>query len=63
MVRDDLGRVTREVRSDRTISLEQLALPTGICAPALSEIENEQRDPRIATLNRIAEALPVPLAF
>ena len=43
MVRDDLGRVTREVRSDRTISLEQLALLTGIFAPALSEIENEQR--------------------
>ena len=63
MVRDDLGRLTREVRSDRTISLEQLALLTGICEPALSEIENEQRDPRIATLNRIAEALPVPLAF
>jgi transcriptional regulator with XRE-family HTH domain len=63
MVPDDPGRLTREVRSDRTLSFEQLALMTGICAPALSEIENEQRDPRIATLNRIAEALPVPLAF
>ena len=63
MVRDDLGRLTREVRSDRPLSFEQLALLTGICAPALSEIENEQRDQRIATLNRIAEALPVPLAF
>ena len=63
MMPDDPARLTREVRSDRTISLEQLALLTGICAPALSEIENEQRDPRIATLNRIAEALPLPLAF
>ena len=35
MVRDDLGRLTREVRSDRTISLEQLVLLTGFCAPAL----------------------------
>lgn len=63
MVPDDPGRLTREVRSDRTLSFEQLALMTGICAPALSEIENEQRDPRIATLNRIAEALPVSFAF
>ena len=63
MVPDDPGRLTREVRSDRTLSLEQLALLTGICVPALSEIENEQRDPLIATLNRIAEALPVSFAF
>ena len=43
MVPDDPGRLAREVRSDRTISLEQLALLKGIFAPALSEIENEQR--------------------
>ena len=63
MVPDDPGRLAREVRSDRTLSSEQLALLTGIFAPALSEIENEQRDPRIATLNLIAEALTVSFAF
>ena len=45
------------------LSLEQLARLTGISAPALSLIENGERDPRLATLNRIAEALTVSFAF
>ena len=58
----DTGRRIREVRTGQGLSLEQLALLTGISAPALSVIENGKRDPRLTTLNRIAEALRVPLA-
>ncbi len=58
----DAGRRVREVRAGQGLSLEQLALLTGISAPALSVIENGKRDPRLTTLNRIAEALRVPLA-
>ena len=59
----DVGRRIRETRAVQGLSLEQLARLTGISAPALSLIETGKRDPRLATLNRIAEALPVPLAF
>ena len=58
----DAGRRIREVRTGQALSLEQLALLTGISAPALSVIENGKRDPRLTTLHRIAEALRVPLA-
>ena len=58
----DAGRRIREVRTGQGLSLEQLALLTGISAPALSVIENGKRDPRFTTLNRVAEALRVPLA-
>ncbi len=58
----DAGRRIREVRIGQGLSLEQLALLTGIAAPALSVIENGKRDTRLTTLNRIAEALRVPLA-
>jgi len=58
----DAGRRIREFRTGQCLSLEQLALLTGISAPALSVIENGKRDPRLTTLNRIAEALRVPLA-
>jgi HTH-type transcriptional regulator, competence development regulator len=58
----DAGRRIRETRAAQGLSLEQLALLTGISAPALSVIENGKRDPRLTTFNRIAVALRVPLA-
>ena len=58
----DAGRRIREVRTGQGLSLEQLALLTGISAPALSLIETGKRDPRLTTLMRIAGALRVPLA-
>ena len=58
----DAGRRIRGVRTGQGLSLEQLARLTGISAPALSLIENAKRDPRLTTLNRISDALRVPLA-
>lgn len=58
----DAGRRIREVRTGQGLSLEQLALLTGISAPALPLIETGKRDPRLTTLMRIAGALRVPLA-
>jgi transcriptional regulator with XRE-family HTH domain len=57
----DAGRRIREARSGQGLSLEQLARLTGISALALSLIETGKRDPRLTTLNRIADALRVPL--
>jgi len=58
----DAGRRIRDSRTGQGLSLEQLARLTGISAPALSLIETGKRDPRLTTLNRIADALRVPLA-
>jgi len=57
----DVGRRIRETRAGQGLSLEQLARLTGISAPALSLIETGKRDPRLTTLNRISDALRVPL--
>ncbi|MCC5966802.1 MAG: helix-turn-helix transcriptional regulator [Natronohydrobacter sp.] len=58
----DTGHRIRETRAAQGLSLEQLARLTGISAPALSLIETGKRDPRLTTLNRIADALRVPIA-
>lgn len=58
----DAGKRIRQVRTAQCLSLEQLARLTGISAPALSSIETGKRDPRLTTLNRIADALRAPLA-
>lgn len=56
------GRRIRAARKENRINLHQLALLTGISAPALSLIENGKRDPRLSTLSKIAGALRVPIS-
>lgn len=58
----DIGRRIRAARNAQGLNLDQLALLTGISAPALSLIETAKRDARVTTLTRIAVALRVPLA-
>ena len=57
----DVGRRLRRVREDRGLKLHELARLSGLSAPALSLIETGQRDLRLSTLIRIAEALRVPV--
>ena len=52
------GRI-RALRTERGLNLHQLARLCGISAGALSLIETGQRDLRISSLYRIAEALRV----
>lgn len=56
------GQRIRTVRRESNINLHQLALLTGISAPALSLIENGKRDPRLSTLSKIAKALRVEIS-
>ena len=56
------GQRIRTVRRESNINLRQLALLTGISAPALSLIENGKRDPRLSTLSKIAKALRVEIS-
>jgi len=59
----EVGQRIRAIRREQGLNLNQLALLTGISAPALSLIETGKRDPRLTTLARIAEALRVPCAM
>jgi HTH-type transcriptional regulator, competence development regulator len=57
----DFGRRLRAVRAAQGLNLHQLALLTGISAPALSLIETGKRDPRLTTLRRLSTALRLSL--
>lgn len=51
------GRTVRRARRDRDLSQEALARAAGLAAKHVSEIERANRDPRLTTLLKLAEAL------
>lgn len=56
-----IGLKIRRMRQDRRLTLQNLAEATGLSKPLLSQIENEQVIPPLATLLRIAKAFKVEL--
>lgn len=56
-----IGMKIRRLRQERRMTLQRLAEITGLSKPLLSQIENEQVIPPLATLLRIAKAFQVPL--
>ena len=56
-----IGLQIRKLRQDRRMTLQDLSQETELSKPLLSQIENEQVIPPLATLLRIAKALKVPL--
>ena len=56
-----IGRKIRRLRQEQRLTLQQLAEATGLSKPLLSQIENDQVIPPLATLLRIAKALRVSL--
>jgi transcriptional regulator with XRE-family HTH domain len=52
-----LGRTIRKARRDLDLSQEALADRAGLNPKHLGEIERANKDPRISTILRIAEAL------
>jgi transcriptional regulator with XRE-family HTH domain len=57
-----VGDRVRETRRARRLSLGALATAAGIGKGSLSELENGARNPTLATLYALANALRVPLA-
>jgi transcriptional regulator with XRE-family HTH domain len=51
------GRVVRRARRDRDLSQEALADAAGLGAKHVSEIERANRDPRLTTILKLADAL------
>lgn len=56
-----LGQAVRRLREARGLSLRSVAEQAGFSASFLSQVENEQASPSIASMERIAAALGVTL--
>jgi transcriptional regulator with XRE-family HTH domain len=56
-----IGLKIRRIRQERRLTLQALADTTGLSKPLLSQIENDQVIPPLATLLRIAKAFRLPL--
>ena len=57
-----LGQRLHDLRVARGMSLEQVALRSGITKQAVHQIERGEINGRVATLRKIGKALGVPLA-
>ncbi len=63
-VRDlNLGQKIRKLRQEKRLTLQELSELTSLSKPLLSQIENEQVVPPIATLLKIAKGLKVGIHF
>lgn len=56
-----IGKKIRNIRHERRLTLQAVADATGLSKPLLSQIENDQVIPPLATLLRIANAFHVQL--
>jgi transcriptional regulator with XRE-family HTH domain len=56
------GRVLRRVRRDHDLSQEALAARAGLARNHVSELERARRDPSLATIVQLADALGMPMA-
>jgi transcriptional regulator with XRE-family HTH domain len=58
-----LGDKIRKLRQEKRLTLQELADLTGLSKPLLSQIENDQVTPPLATLLKIAKGLRVGIHF
>jgi transcriptional regulator with XRE-family HTH domain len=58
-----LGAKIRKLRQDRRLTLQELSELSGLSKPLLSQIENDQVTPPIATLLKISKGLKVGIHF
>jgi transcriptional regulator with XRE-family HTH domain len=59
----DIGSTIRAIRKRKNITIAQLCEATGLSQGFMSQVENNKTSPSIATLESIAIALNVPLAY
>jgi transcriptional regulator with XRE-family HTH domain len=57
----DIGKHLKEFRQEKGVSRESLSSILGISIHALAKYEQNQREPNIETLNKIAKALDTTL--
>jgi transcriptional regulator with XRE-family HTH domain len=57
----NIGKALRLCRTAKELSLETIAERAGISPSYLSRVENDKREPTLALVSKLAEALEVPL--
>ena len=62
MLAENLGKTLRELRVRQHLSLRNLAGQTGFSPSFLSQIENAQSSPSLASIEKITAALGVSLS-
>jgi len=59
----DIGSSIRAIRKRKNITIAQICEQTGLSQGFMSQVETNKTSPSIATLENIAQALEVPLAY
>lgn len=59
----ELGSNIRTIRKRKGITIASICAATGLSQGFMSQLENDKTSPSIATLEQIAAALDVPLAY
>lgn len=59
----DIGSTIRAIRKRKNITIAQLCEETGLSQGFMSQMENNKTSPSISTLESVARALKVPLAY
>src|SRR5262249_25932997 len=59
----DVGRRVRELRVRRGLIIEDLARKSGLSKPYISQVETGKASPSLQTVQKLAQALGVPLAY
>ncbi|KRF03616.1 DNA-binding protein [Paenibacillus sp. Soil766] len=59
----DIGSTIRAIRKRKNITIAQICEETGLSQGFMSQVETNKTSPSIATLEHIAQALKVPLAY
>lgn len=59
----NIGSTIRAIRKRKNITIAQICEETGLPQGFMSQVENNKTSPSIATLEGIAQALKVPLAY
>ncbi|MFC5467413.1 cupin domain-containing protein [Cohnella suwonensis] len=59
----DIGSAVRAIRKRKNITIAQVCERTGLSQGFMSQVETNKTSPSIATLDQIAKALNVPLAY
>lgn len=59
----DIGSTIRSIRKRKNITIAQICEMTGLSQGFMSQVETNKTSPSIATLEHIAGALGVPLAY
>ncbi|TVY02898.1 helix-turn-helix domain-containing protein [Paenibacillus cremeus] len=59
----DIGSSIRAIRKRKNITIAQICEETGLSQGFMSQVETNKTSPSISTLENIAQALKVPLAY